>query len=230
MWCDICLEVHSREAMYYLRCGHGFCVTSLLRAYDSYGTDPSCPAPSCRAPVDEEDLYVLLGEEQAARIVRFRIEKRIRVESQLRLCPDENCTQILSAGVEPCEVYCESCEKTVFLDAIPAADPALASVLSDLGMRICVSCGNGVEKKDGCDKMMCRCGAKFCYRCGTEFAMCNCTDDAHIFWDNITGTPEGAAFKISSLSQAHKIRFRKRIKRLSPPVQKSKPSACCTIS
>mmetsp|Transcript_12651 Transcript_12651/g.38719 ORF Transcript_12651/g.38719 Transcript_12651/m.38719 type:complete len:228 (+) Transcript_12651:272-955(+) len=223
MWCDICLEIHSHEAMYHLRCGHGFCAASLLRAYDSYGADPTCPEPTCREMVVETDLVQLLGSEHAHKIMRIRIEKKIRGFTNMRLCPNEPCTQILLAGKEKCDSFCESCQKVVHLEAVPTADPTLASVLSDLGMRICSMCGNGVEKKDGCDKMMCRCGAKFCYKCGADNATCNCTSEAHIFWDNITGTPEGAAFKINALAQSHRIRFRRR------NMDKNE-AACCTIS
>src|SRR6266498_5971479 len=37
------------------------------------------------------------------------------------------------------------------------------------GWKICPSCGNMVEKRDGCAHIVCRCGAEFCYRCGRSY-------------------------------------------------------------
>jgi hypothetical protein len=32
----------------------------------------------------------------------------------------------------------------------------------------CPKCSVWVEKAEGCDSMRCRCGASFCYRCGSQ--------------------------------------------------------------
>lgn len=54
---------------------------------------------------------------------------------------------------------------------------------------VCVyhSCGNGVVKSSGCNKMKCRCGYRFCYVCGIENALCGHTPASHGYIDNITG-------------------------------------------
>ena len=54
-------------------------------------------------------------------------------------------------------------------------------------IRICRRCGQGVVKEQGCDKVKCRCGFRFCYRCGSENAQCACTPAEHGFIDNVTG-------------------------------------------
>ena len=44
-------------------------------------------------------------------------------------------------------------------------------------LRMCPSCGNGVQKSVGCMSMVCRCSAKFCYTCGLEWkgaSRCSC--------------------------------------------------------
>merc|ERR1712029_840627 len=51
----------------------------------------------------------------------------------------------------------------------------------------CRRCGNGVELREGCLKMKCLCGYRFCYRCGAENAQCDCTPAHHGFTDNVTG-------------------------------------------
>ena len=51
--------------------------------------------------------------------------------------------------------------------------------------RQCQACGSWVVKSDGCDKMQCICGYRFCFQCGMQGATCTCTPPNHIFWDNI---------------------------------------------
>jgi hypothetical protein len=51
--------------------------------------------------------------------------------------------------------------------------------------RQCPNCHLHIEKLDGCDKMECVCGCRFCFKCGTANATCRCTPRNHVFWDNI---------------------------------------------
>lgn len=65
--------------------------------------------------------------------------------------------------------------------------------LMRLGFRQCPQCNAWIEKgpameafgatiAEGCDKMTCRCGCQFCYRCGSIGAHCNCTGAEHGFF------------------------------------------------
>ena len=64
---------------------------------------------------------------------------------------------------------------------------ATLALLDSLEIRICKKCHNGVCKSSGCDKLMCRCGYKFCYHCGVENAACQCTPSNHFYIDNVGG-------------------------------------------
>jgi hypothetical protein len=64
---------------------------------------------------------------------------------------------------------------------------ATLTLLNELEVRICKRCHNGVCKSSGCDKLMCRCGYKFCYHCGVENAVCQCTPSNHYYIDNVGG-------------------------------------------
>ena len=50
-----------------------------------------------------------------------------------------------------------------------AADEAMGGLLKSNQVRRCPHCGHGVEKRDGCDHMTCRCGADFCWLCGADY-------------------------------------------------------------
>eukprot|EP01065_Artemidia_motanka_P023824 TRINITY_DN28489_c0_g1_i1.p1 TRINITY_DN28489_c0_g1~~TRINITY_DN28489_c0_g1_i1.p1 ORF type:complete len:384 (+),score=118.28 TRINITY_DN28489_c0_g1_i1:55-1152(+) len=70
-------------------------------------------------------------------------------------------------------------------DAEPFADDLSRHYLQ-AHCRQCPSCGSWVAKDDdgthwhGCDKMTCRCGARWCFRCGrADAAGCRCTGDEH---------------------------------------------------
>ena len=62
-----------------------------------------------------------------------------------------------------------------------------------LGFRQCPKCKSWIEKgpsmeafgvimAEGCDKMTCRCGCRFCFKCGSVNAQCACTGPEHGFF------------------------------------------------
>ena len=51
--------------------------------------------------------------------------------------------------------------------------------------KACRSCGAWIEKSDGCYKMQCLCGYRFCWNCESQGSSCDCTPRNHVFWDNV---------------------------------------------
>ena len=70
-------------------------------------------------------------------------------------------------------------------------EAASADALSGKQYRQCPGCKNGLEKLRGtCNKFQCRCGCRFCWKCGVLAdangnAACRCTGSDHAFWDNV---------------------------------------------
>lgn len=70
-------------------------------------------------------------------------------------------------------------------------EEATRQYLATLMIRKCAKCGTAATKDSGCEKMQCRCGYRYCFRCGTENATCSCTPASHGFIDPITGRGMG---------------------------------------
>lgn len=66
-------------------------------------------------------------------------------------------------------------------------EAATLAFIARSNIKLCPRCKNGVVKEEGCDKLKCRCGYRFCWNCGSENAQCGCTPSNHGFIDNLTG-------------------------------------------
>lgn len=53
----------------------------------------------------------------------------------------------------------------------------------------CPHCGSHIEKSGSCDKMECLCGYRFCFRCGSQGAQCNCSPPGHGFLAGLGALP-----------------------------------------
>lgn len=80
------------------------------------------------------------------------------------------------------------------------------------GFKKCPKCKVWIEKgpsmemfgmvvAPGCDKMTCRCGAKFCFKCASINAECHCTSDEHGFFSQQDVLQEYPGASISSPAQ-----------------------------
>ncbi|KAK4956079.1 hypothetical protein LTR66_013401 [Elasticomyces elasticus] len=50
-------------------------------------------------------------------------------------------------------------------------------MITKYGYKQCPKCGYAVERRSGCPRMVCVCGAKWCYHCGKPHMKCYCRDD-----------------------------------------------------
>jgi len=104
------------------------------------------------------------------------------------VCFKEQC---IVCGVSPFhggQTCAEAKEVGGAADKHAAAEAATRKFMSSSAtIRVCVMCNVGVERREGCAKMQCRCGYRFCFECGAPGAKCSCTPAAHGFWDNTRG-------------------------------------------
>ena len=200
-------------------CGHALCEECLerwLRDRSARRQPLTCPFDGCAQPLEQAELYALLGAERLDQYSRLLLEQT----SGVRCCPTAGCTNACwwqneeqdgppkfdcTACGRSCCLLCHvqpyhegrSCEAHAALRAAEAnRNPGGVStsrkeeiatermLRMERATRRCPGCGAYVTRAKGCDKMMCLCGYRFCFKCGAKDAKCHCTGREHGFWDN----------------------------------------------
>jgi len=75
------------------------------------------------------------------------------------------------------------------------ADAGLELLRQRPDIQVCPGCRHAIEKDpNSCDKFQCRCGMRFCWKCGQRadsrgLYSCGCTGHNHVAWDNLRDAP-----------------------------------------
>ena len=124
-----------------------------------------CPIPDC------EYAGFWMGEEEEG-------------EFPSTVCECCNKSRCILCGIIPYHdgKTCREAEESM----MSSTDSLLcAADIAKLGVKRCPRCREGVQKKQRtCNKMSCRCGYKFCFKCSAKDSSCTCTGKEHSFWDN----------------------------------------------
>lgn len=195
--CAICTEVI--EPADYLpldSCGHMFhpaCANEHLKTLIEQRKFPlACPFPACKADISDLDLQERLTTEEYRKCEELRFTSYLQAHpNELCACPGSDCAFVFERlGANP-DFTCPLCKGRWCLDCRQPAHPLLTcpeaihlavagpdQLLADLavrqGLKKCPQCTMWVEKAEGCNYVVCRCGCKFCYLCGTGFQHCRC--------------------------------------------------------
>jgi len=176
-----------------------------------------CPF-SCGSSFSYKEMEAILDPEKFALFQRRVLELSVALDPSLHFCRTPNCIYIVSWESEAengiPRLDCPICKKTSCIlcglepyhkgmtceEAVEywntqeqinhQNEVRSLAYLREMDMKHCRRCRAGVLKDSGCDKMMCRCGYKFCFRCGAENAVCRCTPSYHLFWNNVAGRGE----------------------------------------
>ncbi|KAF6251763.1 hypothetical protein COO60DRAFT_1644685 [Scenedesmus sp. NREL 46B-D3] len=143
----------------------------------------ACPSAGCRRVVSQHDAGLLLAG--TPRLRSEYLQQLQQLVAVARLTPAAakglSAAQRAAQLQQLARVHCRcswhaglSCEA---YQALPASekgesDLALFELSSSKHWRRCPSCRAMVERTDGCNYMMCRCGEPFCYACGSTFNTC----------------------------------------------------------
>ncbi|KAK6338097.1 hypothetical protein TWF696_001568 [Orbilia brochopaga] len=176
--CHICCEEIPRYQEVRLRCGHLHCLSCLQQNFDR-AAKIERPAQCCNvidvsfalSALDETTLRKYLTAEQ-----RFKSKTFI---------PCYRCQAILLDGsIHDGGAFCLDCKDVTCLQCHqkmhggPCRELELVAGLANLAENenwaVCYRCKYIVAKNGGCNHIICRCGAQFCYLCGGEWGQCIC--------------------------------------------------------
>ena len=104
------------------------------------------------------------------------------------IAPEEACSLLGRAYKPAAAETAPSHPAATATTSLSEADQATAAWLESQ-TKLCGGCGARVCKSDGCDKMQCLCGYRFCWRCDSVDANCSC-NPGHGFFDNVMRRPD----------------------------------------
>eukprot|EP01041_Mallomonas_annulata_P011948 gene11947-25033_t len=199
-----------------LNCAQKWIETQILERSESF---IPCPCGPCSTEFKLNEIEALIDSNLYNIIQRRSLELLVIQDPSLHFCHTPNCTYIASWKSEsedgPSKMNCPQCKREHCI--LCAAEPfhhgmnceeafkyerrqvllrrrseelSTCAYLVNINVKYCKKCRTGVVKESGCDKMKCRCGYKFCYKCGSENSICKCTSAYHGYWDNVAGTAD----------------------------------------
>ncbi|KAI3430203.1 RING-type domain-containing protein [Psidium guajava] len=187
-YCEICMEQVPSASIFRTtgRCKHSYC----RRCLSSYITtaigdgvaNVRCPGLQCRARLDPLRFKELLSRKSFLTWCDSLCESHV-LGLERCYCPNLNCREVIvnecgrRGSVERFE--CPSCRRPGCFQCASKwveghrcrgrhdVDISLLKRLADRKKWAqCPNCHILVERSGGCDRIYCRCGTKFCYRCG----------------------------------------------------------------
>ncbi|WCJ42875.1 RING/U-box superfamily protein [Euphorbia peplus] len=192
--CEICFDPkHKDESFSINGCSHCYCKDCMANYVRSKLHDNvsqiSCPVPECKGFLEPHDCRSILPPEVFDRWGNALCEALI-LGSQKFYCPYKDCSVMLidDGGVVVRESECPNCRRLfcaqckvpwhggiecvefqkLHKDEREREDIMLMKLAKNKHWRRCPKCRVFVERTEGCRFMKCRCGASFCYGCGTQ--------------------------------------------------------------
>ncbi|XP_050216149.1 E3 ubiquitin-protein ligase RSL1-like [Mercurialis annua] len=192
--CEICVETKFQTESFSIQgCTHAYCndctAKYIASKLEENVSTISCPVSGCSGFLELEYCHKILGSDVFDRWGSALCEALI-VGSQKFYCPYKDCSLMLindEEGEVIRESECPNCRRlfcavckvpwhsgidcdkfqTLHKDEREMEDIMLLQLAENKQWRRCPACKIYVEKTQGCNYMKCRCGASFCYRCGT---------------------------------------------------------------
>ncbi|VYS59244.1 unnamed protein product [Arabidopsis thaliana] len=171
--CSICFNnVLEAEKMFSVAiCGHQFCVECVKHYIEVKlleGGVPRCLDYQCESKLTLTSCGNLLTPKLKA-IWKQRIEEELILVAERVYCPNPRCSGLMSK-TELSTSTEEDFRGIVRLGPNPTKNDIKLKVLANQQKwRQCAKCQHMIARIEGCNVIICRCGYKFCYKCGAEW-------------------------------------------------------------
>lgn len=190
--CLICLDTFTSALTFHgSACEHRTCKECTV----TYLSDPQhypirCVHESCTAPLDDTACLELLRSDSSAEsylaLEKFIIERKLL--ENVTYCSNGTCATPIALEDVAETVVCIKCPmckastcrkcKCPWHDAMTCeqfqatvASKEFSQLSKKLCIKRCPKCGHAVEKSSGCNRVTCKCGTVFCFKCGKQSQM-----------------------------------------------------------
>ncbi|CAL9247554.1 unnamed protein product, partial [Arabidopsis halleri] len=200
--CKICLgdDINENQMFCVNKCRHRFCSECMKRYIEMRlleGSVMRCPHYRCKSKLTFERCENLLTP-KVKEMWQQRIKEDLIPVTKRIYCPNPRCSALMSEtdlSISPKEdevrrccfkcaqIFCInckvswhsnlSCDEYKRLHPYPTENDGKIKALANQKMwRQCGKCQHMIELSKGCVQVKCRCGHKFCYRCGVQAGRC----------------------------------------------------------
>ncbi|KAK4210438.1 hypothetical protein QBC37DRAFT_442729 [Rhypophila decipiens] len=182
--CTACGNDHHFLYMVQFPCSHSYCRECAKKhCQAALGDDTLFPPRCCNQPIRFDLMRRYLDQDTLDKIEAKRIE--LSTPNKV-YCHKASCSTFVPAqriinGVATCPTCssktCTICKSASHPGKDCPADEGVKQVLNlgrVQGWQRCYKCRELVELTQGCNHMICRCGAQFCYVCGGKWKSCLC--------------------------------------------------------
>ncbi|KAL4940035.1 hypothetical protein BDV06DRAFT_213806 [Aspergillus oleicola] len=185
--CVACREITEPLNIVRASCCHEYCRYCLEELFEAAMTDETLfPPRCCQQPIPIETVQTVLPLDLLKRYEKRRIEFETQNKTY---CYSPQCSAFIPpssikndiAVCPECSLKtCRDCKGQAHTGDCPSdtAMQQLLKIARENHWQRCFSCWRVVELLHGCNHMVCRCGAEFCYNCGTRWKKCTCAE-----WD-----------------------------------------------
>ena len=198
--CPVCYDdVAAQEATRLSNCSHKCCTSCLRDHVQSFLRRPGsslnvpCFQSDCTKLMTKHEVLSLCPQDTIKVAIARAIDDLIATDHCLKRCDTAGCNHVYHfcpVRMKTSITVCPRCNQELgkpTVEQLLEEERALQKLMKKYKVRRCARCGSGVQKAHGCNKMMCRCGYRFCYVCGSENAQCGHTPSSHGFINNLNG-------------------------------------------
>eukprot|EP00667_Euglena_gracilis_P007579 EG_transcript_7653 len=190
--CECCCDRGSYVDSTVLNCGHRFCNDcwrqhATIKICEGQARHVTCIQRGCNTVVEEAVLTRIVRPEDMTKYHKQILESYVEDNVHMKWCPSTpHCGNVIFVAQSSpkvvvevrCLCGCDCCFNCTQEPHGPATCSMVKTWLTTLRAdggntcwlsqhtKDCPVCGQPVEKNGGCNLMVCRCGAYFCWICG----------------------------------------------------------------